>query len=211
MNKRQIYEHMNTFKVTKNIAAGQEFLVRYGSAQWFESKNVPYSDFDYASTMWRPDLHPLPCRKSFSKMTGVDGRHKFAVLGDTMPSGTLMDVSLCVDVPVTVVDQFPVLWDFVIMGETPQTVCARLKIRNLIANPVYSYKQISLFRIPRRYASLCHTPRKSRPHPILFSLMCACHFQTWTKMCVSVVRAFFLRVYVYTVVCEGKAFNVGFF
>ena len=97
-------------------------MVRYGNTKWFESKNLPYSDFDYASTMWRPDLQPLPCRKSFSVMTGVDGRHKFVVLGDTIPAGVVLDVSPCVEVSVVVVDQFPVLWDFVIAGETPQTV-----------------------------------------------------------------------------------------
>ena len=54
----------NTFKATKDIAAGQEIFVRYGSAKWFENKNIPYVDVDYASTMWRPDLHPLPCRQN---------------------------------------------------------------------------------------------------------------------------------------------------
>ena len=36
-----------------------------------------------------------------------------------------MDITLCVDVSVVVVDQFPVLWDFVLIGATAQTVCAR--------------------------------------------------------------------------------------
>jgi hypothetical protein len=121
---QQIHEHINPFKATKNIAAGQEVLVRYGSAKWFESKNIPYSDVDYASTMWRPDLHPLPCRQNVRKITGADGRHNFAVLAK-LPAGTILDISLCVEVSVIVVDQYPVLWDFVLIGATAQTVCVR--------------------------------------------------------------------------------------
>ena len=113
-----------TFKATKDIAAGQEVLVRYGSAKWFESKNISYSDVDYASTMWRPDLQPLPCRQSLRKATGVDGRHSFAVLNKLSP-GTVLETSLCVEVSVIVVDQFPVLWDFVLVNSTTQTVRAR--------------------------------------------------------------------------------------
>ena len=112
-----IYGHINTFKATKDIAAGQEVLVRYGSAKWFESKKIPYSHVDYASTMWRPDLQPLPCRQKFRKITGADGRHNFAVLAK-LPAGTILDISLCVKVSVVVVDQFPFLWDFVLTGET---------------------------------------------------------------------------------------------
>ena len=125
MNTQQKYEHINTVKAIKDIAAGQEILIRYGSAKWFEVKNIPYADVDYASTMWRPDLHPLPCRQRVRQTTGVDGRHSFAVVADTIPSGTVLDISLCVEVSVTVVDQFPFLWDFVIMDATTKTVCAR--------------------------------------------------------------------------------------
>ena len=117
---------VNTFKATKDIAAGQEILVRYGSAQWFESKNIPFADVDYANTMWRPDLHPLPCREKVHPTTGTDGRHHFAVLADTISSGTILEISLCVEVSLNVVDQFPVLWDFVLIGATAQTVCARV-------------------------------------------------------------------------------------
>ena len=113
---QQRHEHINTFKATKDIAAGQEILVRYGSAKWFEVKNIPYLDVDYASTMWRPDLHPLPCRQRVGKITGADGRHTFAVL-EAVPSGTVLEISLCVEVSVIVVDQFPFLWDFVLSGE----------------------------------------------------------------------------------------------
>ena len=122
---QQRHKHINTFKATKNIAAGQEILVRYGNAKWFESKNIPYADVDYASTMWRPDLHPLPCRQPIRQTTGADGRHSFAVLADTIPSGNILEISLCVEVPLNVVDQFPILWDFMIIDATTQTVCAR--------------------------------------------------------------------------------------
>ena len=71
---------------------------------------------DYASTMWRPDLHPLPCRQSVAHTTGADGRDSFAVL-EAVPSGTVLEVSLCLQVSVVVVDQFPFLWDFVLTGE----------------------------------------------------------------------------------------------
>ena len=90
-------------------------MIRYGGAQWFESKNIPYSDVDYASTMWRPDLHPLPCRQKLRHKTGADGRHSFAVR-EAVPSGTVLDISLCVAMSLHTVDQSPVLWDFVLTG-----------------------------------------------------------------------------------------------
>ena len=115
---QQIHVHINTFKATKDIAAGQEIFNRYGDAEWFESKNLQYVDVDYASTMWRPDLHPLPCpRQSVAHKFGADGRHSFTVT-EAVPSGTLLDISLCVEVSVVVVDQFPYVWDFVLTGET---------------------------------------------------------------------------------------------
>ena len=117
MHAQQMHIHINTFKAKKDIAAGQEILVRYGDAKWFESKNLQYADVDYTSTMWRPDLYPLPCPQSITHKTGADGIHSFAVI-EAMPSGVLLDVSLCVKVSVVVVDQFPFLWDFVLTGET---------------------------------------------------------------------------------------------
>ena len=109
---------MNTFKAAKDIAAGQEVFIRYGGAQWFERNNIPRADVDYASTMWRPDLHPLPCRESAVRPTiGADGRLSFIVVG-AVPSGTVLEISLCVEVSPFVVDQFPYLWDFVLTGET---------------------------------------------------------------------------------------------
>ena len=185
---QQIHEHTNTFKATKDIAAGQEILVRYGGAEWFERRNIPYSDVDYASTMWRPDLHPLPCRQSIRKTTGSDGRHSFVVL-KAVPSATVLEISLCVEVSVIVVDQFPVLRDFVLIGATAQTVCARENSEVCWQPSILIRTHICVSKT-RRHACLCHTPRKSRPHPILTSLTCACHSQTWTKMYVSVVRAF---------------------
>ena len=67
--------------------------------------------------MWRPDLHPLPCRQNIRIATGADGRHSFAVVG-VIPLGTVVEISLCVEVSVVVVYQFPYLWDFVLAGET---------------------------------------------------------------------------------------------
>ena len=116
-NIRNGHVRINAFKATKDIAAGQEIFVWYGGAQWFNKKNIPYTDVDYASTMWRPDLHPLPCRQSVDQTTGADGRHIFTA-PEVIRSGTVLDVSLCVDVSVIVVDQFPYMWDFVLTGKT---------------------------------------------------------------------------------------------
>ena len=77
------------------MAAGQEILVRYGGAKWFEVRNITYADIDYASTMWRPDLRPLPCRQNILPTTGADGRYTFAVVADSIQLGTVVDVSLC--------------------------------------------------------------------------------------------------------------------
>ena len=67
--------------------------------------------------MWRPDLHPLPCRQTVDQTTGADGRLIFTA-PEVIRSGTVLDVSLCVEVSVIVVDQFPYLWDFVLTGKT---------------------------------------------------------------------------------------------
>ena len=112
-----IHARINTFKATKDIAAGQEIFIRYGSAKWFEGKNLSYADVDDASTMWRPDLHPLPCRQSFRHSIGADGQHSFSVL-EAIRAGTILEISLCVEVSIIVVDQFPFLWKFVLTGET---------------------------------------------------------------------------------------------
>ena len=117
-------------------------LVRYGGAGWFEQRNIPYVDVDYASTMWRPDLQPLPCRANIRPTTGADGQHIFAVLADTIPSDTVLETSLCVEVSLNVVDQFPVLWDFVIMDATAQMVSAR-EDAEVCWQTVYSYEQTS--------------------------------------------------------------------
>ena len=106
----------NIFKAQEDIAAGQEIFYRYGGPGWFMNKNIPYADVDYASTRWRPDLHPLPCRKNVIQTTGANGRRRYAV-GEPVPSGAVLEISLCLEVPVVVVDQFPFLWDFVLTGK----------------------------------------------------------------------------------------------
>ena len=117
MHASHIHKHINTSKATKDIAAGQEILAWYGGEDWFERGNIPYADVDYASTMWRPDLHPLPCRQNVAQTTGANGRHSYAVV-EAVTSGTVLEISLCLEVSVRVVDQFPFLWDFVLTGET---------------------------------------------------------------------------------------------
>ena len=106
----------STFKATKDIAAGQEIFIQYGSEKWFEVKNVPYVNVDYASTMWRPELHPLPCRRSVARSTGADGRHSFFVR-EAIPPGTVLEVSMCLELSVVDVNQLPFLRDFVLIGE----------------------------------------------------------------------------------------------
>ena len=169
---QQLHVHINTFKATKDIAAGQEVLVSYGGAEWFKSKNIPYTDFDYASTMWRPDLHPLPCRQGVRHTTGANDQDKFAVL-EAVPAGTVLEISRCVEVSVAVVDQFPYLWDFVIMGQTTtQTVCARehadlcLLATTVLKSHVNQYTNTSVSNpaqacIPMSYAA--QIPTTSNP------------------------------------------------
>ena len=116
-NAQRIHVHINTLKATRDIAEGQELFIRYGSAKWFKCKNMQCADVDYASTMWRPDLHRLPRRRHVAQMTRADGRRSYGVL-EAVPSGTVLEISLCLNVSLVVVDQFPSLWDFVLTGET---------------------------------------------------------------------------------------------
>ena len=74
--------------------------------------------------MWRPDLHPLPCRQRVRHTTGADGRDNFAVV-EAIASGTVLEISRCLDVSVAGIDQFPFLWDFVIFDPSEQAVSAR--------------------------------------------------------------------------------------
>ena len=138
MHTPHVYVHINTFKATTDIAAGQEIFIQYGSTQWFECKNLPYANVDYATTMWRPDLHPLPCRQSFGHTTGEDGRHTSFAVTKAIPSGAVLEVSLCVEVSVIVVDQFPYLWDFVLTGETENdhTACQQTSAPCALTPPV---------------------------------------------------------------------------
>ena len=166
MHTQPIHGHTNTFKATKDIAPGQEIFVLYGSAEWFKHKNIPHFDVDYATTMWRPDLRPLPCRQNVRHAGGADGQHSFAVLG-TIPSGTVLEISLCVAMALNVVDQFPFLWDFVIMDTTSQTVCAPGDA-GVYWQPVCSYVQISPCHIPQACIPLSYAAKiPTTPNPDL--------------------------------------------
>ena len=114
--------HITLSKATQDIAAGQELFYRYGGPQWFEDKKVPHTEVDYANTRWRPDLQPLLCRKNVIQTTGADGRHMY-IVREAVPPGAILEVSLCLEVPVIVVDQFPYLWDFVLTRETENVLC----------------------------------------------------------------------------------------
>ena len=119
---QQMHAYIYIFKATKDIAAGQEIFYRYGGLHWFEGKNIPYIDVDYASTRWRPDLQPLPCRKNVTQTIGADGRRSYAVR-EAVPSGAILEISLCLEVTLIAVDQFPFLWDFVLTRETETVPC----------------------------------------------------------------------------------------
>ena len=108
--------------------------------------------------MWRPNLQPLPCRQYVHITTGADGRHSFAIVVDTIPSGAVVEISICVEVPVIVVDQFPVLWDFVIMDATTQQVCARTRMQKSVGNQythMYTYLCVKIPQacVPLSYAA----------------------------------------------------------
>ena len=109
--------HITILKAKRDIAAGQEIFVSYGGPQWFEAKNIPQTNVGYTSTRWRPELQPLPCRKNVVQTTGADGRRSY-VVREAVPSGAVLEISLCLEVPVIAVDQFPFLWDFVLTRET---------------------------------------------------------------------------------------------
>ena len=70
-----------------------------------------------------------------------------------------------------------------------QRRCARDRMQTYVCNQ-YTHTHKYLCVKSRRHASLCHTPRKSRPHTILTWLTCECHSQTWTEMYVCVACDF---------------------
>ena len=88
--------------------------------------------------MWRAELHPLPCPQSVVYKTGEDGRHTSFAVTKAIPSGAVLEVSLCVEVSVIVVDQFPYLWDFVLTGETENdhTACQQTSAPCALTPPV---------------------------------------------------------------------------
>ena len=112
---QRMHVHIITLKATKDIAEGQELFIRYGGAEWFKCKNIKCADVDYANTMWAPHLHALPRRLDVAQITSADGRHSYEVL-EAVPSETVVEISLCVEVSLIAVDQFPFLWDFVLTG-----------------------------------------------------------------------------------------------
>ena len=41
--------------------------------------------------------------------------HSFAIV-EAVPSGTVLEISVCLEMSVSIVDQLPFLWDFVLTG-----------------------------------------------------------------------------------------------
>ena len=97
-------------KAATHIEAGQELFVS-------SLGDSPYTAVDYASTMWRPDLQPLPCCQDIEQTTDANGLRSYTALS-AIPSDTVLDVSLCLDVPANFVDQFPALRNSTLPGQT---------------------------------------------------------------------------------------------
>ena len=87
--------------------------------------------------MWRPDLQRLPCRRTVKQTTEANGRRSYAMLEAVSP-GFVLEISVCLEVSLNVVDQFPFLWDFVLIDATSQAVCPR-EDEAVCWQPVYSY------------------------------------------------------------------------
>ena len=117
IHKAHICTHTHIFKATKDIEAGQELFVFYGGKKWFDSKGVSYATVDYANTMWRPDLQPLPCWRNVEQATDANGLRSYTALS-AIPSGTVLDISLCLAVPANFVGQFLVLRNSTLPGQT---------------------------------------------------------------------------------------------
>ena len=101
--------------------------------------------------MWRPELHPLPCRQNVAHTTGADGQHSFAVR-EAVPSGTVLEISLCVEVSVIAVDQFPFLRDFVLTGEMENGFAdqGETNIEELDKQVLYFIPPLTLFQCPNQ-------------------------------------------------------------
>ena len=153
--------------------------------------------------MWRPDLQPLPCRQNVRHTTGVDGKHTF-VVADTILPGTVLDISLCMEVPVVAIDQFPYLWDFVIIDATTQTVCVCVGAMQINYQPVYPCEHTFVCRIPQTclplsYAALIPTTPNTELANVRVSL-------SSVLQNVSQRNVRFLWVYVQAVVYDKKKY-----
>ena len=92
-----------------------------------------------------------------------------------MPSGAVLENSLCVEVSVIVIDQFPYLWDFVLTGETDNehTGCQQTSASCALTSPVFlqikakkmSENMLNGFCI---FISPLHSNSQTRYHPKLF-------------------------------------------
>ena len=111
------YAHKHAFKALTDIEAGQELFVSYGGEKWFKNKGLPLTVVDYGSTMWRPELKPLPCCLDIQQATEDNGTRTYTSLA-AIPANTVVDVSLCLDVPASFIKDFPSLRDSVLPGQT---------------------------------------------------------------------------------------------
>ena len=150
------HTHTHIFKATKDIDAGQELFVSYGGEKWFQSKGVTYTAFDYASTMWRPDLQPLPCCQNIEQTTDDNGLRSYTALS-AIPSGTVLDVSLCIDVPANFVDQFPALRNSTLPGQIQH---------------VHAVHQQASASLRANIACVFQTPETKRKSEILLTRFC---------------------------------------
>ena len=111
------YAHKYAFKALTDIEAGQELFVSYGGEKWFKNKGLPLTVVDYGSTMWRPELKPLPCCQNIQQETKANGARTYTSL-TAIPVDTVVDISLSLDVLASAFEHFPGLRDFTLPGQT---------------------------------------------------------------------------------------------
>ena len=103
--KKSHISHIHV-KAKRNIAAGEEIFVSYGDPDWFEDKGLPYVPVDAALARWRPELTPLPCRiPVIQKTADGDDDVSYIIMRD-VPAGTVLETSLCLEMPPDTVDTY---------------------------------------------------------------------------------------------------------
>ena len=93
-------------KAKRNIAVGEEIFVQYGDSEWFEGHGLTYVSVDPALAMWRPELTPLPCRQPVDQIAADDDDDVSYIITKDVPAGTVLETSLCLEMPPDTVDTY---------------------------------------------------------------------------------------------------------